>query len=111
MYYFYSTEYSTIGEDIIFSPQEAYYLDGELYLNMYVYNGRSTPIDSIKDIEITVNNSYETIAYGYFDALPDATIDPNSYITWTFRFLGDAIYIQDSDISYLETETDCNYTY
>lgn len=109
--YYYNAEYNTVVDDITFSPQEAYYQDGELYLNMYVYNGRSTPIHSIEDIYITVNNAYETIAYGYFDALPYATIDPNSYITWTFHFIGDAVYIKDSDISYLETITDCNYTY
>ena len=109
--YYFNPYYITAVDDIAFSPREAYYEDGYFYLVMYIYNGRSYTAYDISDVDIIVANDYETIAGGSFGTLQDATIEPYSYITWTFRFTGDAIYVSDADLTSIHTDSYCSYTY
>lgn len=109
--YYFNPDYITAVDDLAFSPREAYYEGGSLYVVMYIYNGRSTAAYNIDEVKITVSNDYETIAEGSFGALQDATIEPYSYITWTFQYLEDAVYSADADLTSIYTDSYCSYSY
>lgn len=109
-YLFSPTPQMQAGE-IVFSPREVYYENGELIAVMYIYNGTGSTVFNIDEVELTISDGYDVIAEGLFGYLDGATIVSGDYITWTFRFLVDTVYLQGADLSYLETNSYCTYNY
>ncbi|MDF2537371.1 MAG: hypothetical protein K0S76_392 [Herbinix sp.] len=109
--YFYSENYTTTEDDLMFSPQEVYYDGGKLIAVMYIYNGKDTSVFNIVDLEIIIGNGIDIYADGFFTAVEGAEIPPHDYITWTFEFNEDAVLLQDADLSYLDTTANFSYSY
>ena len=85
--------------DIGFNPKEVWYEDGNLYVEMFVTNGRNSTIHSIDVNSLSISNRNSLIAQDQFGRMQNASIAPNSYIVWTFIFPSASVRVQDADLT------------
>ncbi len=86
-----------IGIDIY----EAYYEGDMLIVKAYVVNGFPYPVHEINLTGFTINNEEDCIADASFGILGDLFLEADTYVTWTFSFAKEQVYIEDDDLDYL----------
>jgi len=94
---------------------EVWYENGKLHARAFITNGFNSTASNINVKDLKISNSDGIIAEGSFGILKNATnatIAPNGYITWVFTFSGDALKVQNADLTgHLRAESTIEYKY
>ena len=97
------------NNDIGFNIKEAWFEYGDLYVEMFVTNGRDRTIYNIDVNSIRISNTSGIIAEDSFGRMHGATIAPNSFIVWSFVFPNTSVMLENANISWLETQWSSRY--
>lgn len=91
-------------------PRYIYWEDGKLYAECFVTNGFDKPVYNITVNNLTFANMEVDIASAAFGGM-QVTIQPYSYVVWTFVFGEDCITTPYADLSVLKCQSDTTYSY
>lgn len=120
-----ATESQTIGDNVFYSPENfifendvvsirpryVYWEDGNLIAECFVLNGYDHKVYNIDVKSLVFENESGEIANASFGMLENVSIDPDSYIVWTFCFDSSVVTNPDADLSSLITSYRVGNTY
>ncbi|MBO4583647.1 MAG: hypothetical protein J5756_01125 [Clostridia bacterium] len=92
-------------------PRYLVWNNGKLVAECFIINNKSVVISDIKIDELKFSNSEGDIAAGSFGELSGLTIQPNSYVVWSFTFSGSMIKSLGAKLSSLNTTSTITYSY
>lgn len=98
--------------NIVVRPRHMYWEDGMLVAECFISNGLNATVYNLEMESLIFENDDGRFADGSFGLLEGASIAPHSYITWTFRFSGDAVEAEDADLTgRIHHEFSVSYSY
>ncbi len=98
-----------VAGQLAVQPQYVRWENGKLVADCFVINGTDKMIYNINIKSLQFSNDDGVIATGGFGILNNLTLAPNSYVTWTFTFSGDAVKAYGAQLGHLFT--DCSWGY
>ena len=98
-----------IAGQLAVQPRYVRWENGKLVAECFVINGTDKMIYNINIKSLQFSNDDGVIATGGFGVLNNLTLAPNSYVTWTFTFSGDAVKAYGAQLGHLFT--DCSWGY
>lgn len=96
--------------DVSIKPRYIYWEDGKLYAECFVTNGFDKPVYNITVNNLALANMEVDIASAAFGGM-QVTIQPYSYVVWTFVFAEDCIITPYADLHVLKCQADTTYSY
>lgn len=103
--------YTGDPDKVSIRPRYLIWNNNQLVAECFIINNKSVAISGIKIDELKFSNSEGDIAGGSFGELSGLTIQPNSYVVWSFTFSGGMIKSLGAKLASLSTTSTITYSY
>lgn len=99
-----------VAGQLAVQPRYVRWENGKLVADCFVINGTDKLIYNINIKALKFSNDDGVIATGGFGVLEGLSLAPNSYVTWTFSFSGDAVKAYGAQLGHLITDSSWGYS-
>lgn len=97
--------------DVTIRPRHLYWEGNVLVAQCFVLNGRNEQVRQINVKQMKFSNDEGVIADGQFGYMEDLTLNPQSYVLWTFYFNEDAVQMPNADLSSISWYSSISYSH